>query len=157
MLSQSQFARLERRMMAATCDGVVVSACCLAMYLAGGQNWIWNAGLVLLVSLCGVECLTGISPGKWLWGWSVSVEGEHWPRLRLMLRGLARYLPVAVFVFALFGTQQFGLRLALLGIVGMLATVFVSQSYLSVIRRERTTFDLIAGTHLQAPSERTPA
>lgn len=155
MLNETQFARLERRMMAASCDAVAVSACCLAMYLAGDQGWIWNAGLVVLVTLCGIECLTGVSPGKWLWGWSVSVEGERWPRLRLVLRGLARYLPVALFVFAIFGTQHFGVRLALLGVVGMLATVFFSQSYVSVIRRERTTFDLIAGTRLQAASERT--
>lgn len=157
MLTETQFARLERRMLAATCDGVLISACCLAMYLAGSLYWLRNLGLVLLVTLAAVECLTGVSPGKWLWGWNVSVEGQRWPRLRLMLRGLARYLPVALFVFALFGTQHFGLRLTLLGIVGMLATVFISQSYVSVIRRERTTFDLIAGTRLQASSERTTA
>jgi hypothetical protein len=157
MLDESQFARLERRMMAVTCDAVAVGVCCLAMYLAGSLHWLWNAGLVALVVLAGVECFTGISPGKWLLGWSVCIEGERWPRLRLALRGLTRYLPVAVFVFAIFGMRHFGTRLALFAIVGMLATVYFSQSYLAVMRRERTFFDLVAGTRLQASSEGTPA
>lgn len=143
---------LERRLWAAGIDMVVVVICCAALMQSfnplssGTHPWLWIPAAVVLSLSAATELLTGISPGKWLFGLAVRAkDGRPAPLARLMLRGFIRLLPVIVFLLSL-APNDLDAHMVLAAAALAIALCYFPACYIMLMRKAATPFDGIAGT-----------
>jgi len=149
--SISQLSRLTKRANAAVIDMAVVGVICFgfqwSMRLSDPPRH--NAGVVfgvLLGSLLLIEVLTGRTVGKQMCSLAVQTKsGARPPVYALFVRGTVRELPVFVFLPSVY--IQNGLTSLLIwGISLTLICCYVATAYLTLVRVERSPFDLVGKT-----------
>jgi uncharacterized RDD family membrane protein YckC len=143
---------LTRRVYAAGIDIAIVGLCCGALFLSFNPVFgspyprIWRPAAIVLALFAVVEIVTGITPGKWLTGLALRTrDGQRPPLWWLVLRGIARLLPVGMFLLTLRISDRMTWML-LLQILIVLIGCYLTICYMTLWRRGSTMFDAIAGT-----------
>ena len=143
---------LERRMYAAGIDVALVGLCCGALFLSfnpvfgSPHPWLWRPAAVVLAVVALVEIVTGVTPGKWMTGLSLRTrDGRRPPIWSLMLRGVVRLAPVAVFLLSLRAADQMAWMLVLQVLIVVIGS-YLTVCYMTLWRRGGTMFDVLAGT-----------
>ncbi|HEV7300358.1 MAG TPA: RDD family protein [Tepidisphaeraceae bacterium] len=146
-------ALLGPRLHAAEVDVLVTGLLCLGLLATAGPltetpHWAWKPAAAVLGALSLLELLTGITPGKWLYGLTLrNPGGMPARRPALLVRGLVRQAPLAIFVGSLF-IRQSPLNVTILFLSFVIACCYVSGCYILFMRIGQTLFDAVAGTRL---------
>lgn len=152
MFNDDEYQWLERRLSASGVDMLFYAVCCGALFYCFnalsrvGDPRIWIPAAALLGLASALELFAGLTPGKWLFGWSVRLpDGGRPPLWRLMLRGVLKLLPIAIFLASL-RTSDPGLQSTLIAIAGTVAMCYFPAYYITLVRRRQNVFDILAGT-----------
>jgi uncharacterized RDD family membrane protein YckC len=146
---------LDRRLLAAEIDIVTLGLLSLGLVWFAGPlsptpDPLWKPFAVAMGAICAVELFTGHTPGKWYVRVRVRRrDGGPAARTAIVLRGLARLAPVAVFAISL-NVRRSPLDVAILFAAFTLACCYVSLCYVMFMRVGLTLFDAVAGTRLMA-------
>jgi RDD family len=149
--NDDQLQHLPKRATAALIDMVVVGLLCFGLEWAvriaepPRRHGAFSCG-VLLALLILVEMLTGWTIGKIFARLSIRRgDGSRAPIYSLVIRAIARDLPIAIFIASLCVADDM-LSLVLWGISLSVVCLYIAAAYLVLVRIGRTPFDSAAGT-----------
>jgi uncharacterized RDD family membrane protein YckC len=146
---------VQKRLMAAMIDMVIVSVACYAVLqadgalLPGGIRSLFFPGLLLLGAILLLEMMTGQTLGKFSQGLSVQTSAGGRPQIwQTIVRALARWIPPLLAIASLLTHSLIGKSL----LIGLGMTVVICElpcCYITFFRLGGSLFDLAGGTRIR--------
>lgn len=144
---------LERRLSAALVDMTLVLGCCTALshsftfFATTPHPLIWIPAALLLAALALAESITGSTPGKMFARLTLlRRDGSRPPLYIFVLRCAIKFLPVGVYLLALWLGADPMVFIIVAAIAFTLAFAELQACYLAIMRTGYTIFDLSSGT-----------